>query len=399
MKLPSLLAFLVGTVLGAVGMAWWHQRESGTSSGTMRTAPFGHAPQKIAVATPAKTTALSQAFPSGPLSDLEWWEAVQRGGTARNQALRTKAAEILAMSDPSRRRRQLGALLESYEPGDWRALLDGLVEREKMGGRFDQEYEILMERAVEVDGAIILNRIQEESGAPGRPIHAWQLRCMANWAATNGDAAVAWWNTLPDGKFRDELARHLIEGIGRTDAQAAWKIAQAFDPETRRDIVGELTKSFASTMGLAQTADWIAELKGDDAAAKPVALEELAHFMHQIDFATQGAIVARFADDPLTSRSSAFHHVARVWGEVDPSAAAEWASALPDAARRTALPEVVRQWGFKDPDAAGQWLATHRDHPEQRELVSQFLDTLSSHEISSLPLWRERLQTEPSVGF
>jgi hypothetical protein len=330
---------------------------------------------------------------------LAWWEALQKGGEARRRALHAKAAEILALTDPPRRRRQLGALLESYQPGDWRALLDGLVEREKVGGRFDQEYEILMERAAEVDGAIILERIRTESGAPGRPIHAWQLRCMANWAAADGPAAVAWWNSLPEGRFRDELGGYVIRGMGRNDAPAAWDIAQAFDPATRVSFAGDLARSLASAKGVDQAADWIAGLDGDNAAAKPAALDELAQFMHQIDFAKQGAIVARFADDPQVGDSAAFHHVARVWGEVDPSAAADWATALPDRARSLALPEVIRQWGARDPEVAGQWLAVHRDHPDFQPLVAEFLNTLAAHETPSMPDWRARLQVQEDATF
>lgn len=119
---------------------------------------------------------VTQIFRTGPLADETFWAAMGKGPEERRAALKRKTAEILASPQLGMRRRWFMAMLENYQSGDLAAVHGGMIEQELLGGRFNKEYEQMMERASEVDGAVVLGEIKKESGGPGRSTNPWQAK-------------------------------------------------------------------------------------------------------------------------------------------------------------------------------------------------------------------------------
>lgn len=115
-------------------------------------------------------TGIRDFFPQGPLSEEAFWNALPQGG-ARAAAPREKASEILASPRLYSRRRWFAAMLEHYQSGDLEAIHGGMMAQEKLGGRFNKEYERMMERAAEVEGAVVMDIVRGENGKPGSPVH------------------------------------------------------------------------------------------------------------------------------------------------------------------------------------------------------------------------------------
>ncbi|MES2709429.1 MAG: hypothetical protein V4726_22715 [Verrucomicrobiota bacterium] len=282
-------------------------------------------------------------------------------------------------------------MLENYQPGDLEAIHQGMMTQEKLGGRFNKEYEQMMERAAEIEGAVVMNIIKKESGKPGAPVHEWQARCMADWSSVDKSGAVEWWNALPDGNLRDHLAGSLIEGIAGSSAQDAWSAAMMFDPSQRANVAPELVKAFARERGLEGGVEWLASLGPEDAGAKSRALEELADYMHHIEPGRQGALIERFAGEEWAGNCPAFRRVARSWASRDAEAAAAWAGALPEASRQQALPEVIKNWAGRESAAAGAWLETQVNAPDFPGLSATFLQQLQNQQSADYAAWNSRL--------
>jgi hypothetical protein len=342
----------------------------------------------------AKAKRIGPAFPAfqeGPLSDATFWEAMKKSPEERRSALRSKTAEILASPQLSKRRRWFAAMLENYQSGDLDSVHRGMIDNELKGGRFNEEYEQMMERAAEVDGHRVLNEIQKESGAPGKNTNPWQARCMADWSGSNTDDAVKWWNELPDGHFRDFLSAPLVEGIARTDPARAWAAAQSFEPGQRADFASRLVVAFAKQQGPEASVAWVKSLGPEESQSKARALEELADHMHNMDCKQQAALFAQFTTEPWASNTAAFTTLGTYWAMRDGKQAAAWADALPPQVRQQTLPRVLTRWASIDPNKAGAWVESQRATEDYAAKAQVFLDLLRSRQSGDLQSWQTRL--------
>lgn len=374
-----------GAVLTWAGLKLIPLGNSSTEGALKSHARFGSA----AVRQPGSGT--REFFPQGPLADDSFWSALPQGGAARAAALRGKVSEILASPRLYSRRRWFAAMLEHYQEGDLEAIHEGMMAQEKLGGRFNKEYEQMMERAAEVEGAVVMEIVRKENSKAGSPVHEWHARCMADWSSSDKAGAVAWWNALPDGNLRDSLAGPLIEGIATSSPQDAWNAALLFDPAQRANVAPELVKAFARDRGLEGSMEWVASLGPEDAPAKSRALEELADHMHHIDYGRQAALMERFAAEPWAEGCPAFRRIARAWATRDVEAAAAWAEKLPAATRGQALPEVVKRWADTESAAAGAWLEAQTNSPDFSNLRAIFLQQLQNQQSPELSAWNARL--------
>jgi hypothetical protein len=241
-------------------MAWRQVPIGGMNAGQQRavTTDMGKGSSSTMTNSGVGAPSVTQIFRKGPLADDAFWAAMGKGPEERRAALQRKTAEILSSPHLSMRRRWFLALLENYRSGDLAAVHAGMIEQEMLGGRFNKEYEEMMERASEVDGALVLGKIKKESGGPGRSTFSWQAKCMASWSGVDADKATAWWNDLPDGHLRDFLATPLIEGLARENPDKAWQAAQMFDPAKRADFAARLVVAFAKDKGPEAGVAWVA---------------------------------------------------------------------------------------------------------------------------------------------
>lgn len=390
MRIFPSISFGLGLVVG--GAIMWTVGKSSQEVGVQPGGQLKVVSEESATRKPQShdipTTA--DIFPTGPLADQAFWKALGQGGAVRAAALKDKVAEILSSPLRYSRRRWFAALLENYQAGDLPAIHDGMIAQEKVGGRFNKEYEQMMERGAEVEGEVVLNLIKKESGKNGAPTHDWQARCMADWSASDKAGAVAWWNELPDGSLREFLAGSLIEGIASNSPQDAWAAALLFDPNQRANVAPSLVKEFARERGLEGSFQWLAGLGPEEAGAKSNALVEMVDYMHNIDFARQSKLLEPFAGENWAANCPAFRRMARNWAQANGEAAAAWAGSLPEASRQQALPEVIKKWASKETASAGEWIEGQKDAADFANLAGTFLQQLRNDQSPLFAEWSAR---------
>jgi hypothetical protein len=319
--------------------------------------------------------------------------ALNKSPEERRSALQRKTGEILSSPRLAMRRRWFIAMLENYQSGDLAAIRAGMIDQEHLGGRFNKEYEDMMERASEEDGAVVFDRINRESGGPGRSTHSWQARCMANWSGAESDKATAWWNNLPDGHLRDFLATPLIEGLAAVNADKAWQAAQLFDPEKRAECAARLATAFAKERGPEASVAWVAGLGPEESQSKANALTELADHMHNMSHEKQAELFGQFASEPWAANTSAFATLGTYWVMKDANTAVAWADSLPENVRKQALPAVIARWTANQEDQAGAWIESQRNTPDFTMKSQVFLQQLRQKQSPAFVDWSKRLGT------
>ena len=342
-------------------------------------------------AIPAAAPSVTQIFHDGPLADEAFWAALGKSPEARRAAFQRKTGEILSSPRLAMRRRWFIAMLENYQSGDLAAIHAGMIDQERLGGRFNKEYEDMMERASEVDGDVVLDKINRESGGPGRSTHSWQARCMASWSGAESDKATAWWNNLPDGHLRDFLATPLIEGLAAVNAEKAWQAAQLFDPGKRAEFAARLATAFAKERGPEASVAWVAGLGPEESQSKANALTEMADHMHNMSHQKQAELFGQFASEPWAANTSAFATLGTYWVMKDANTAVAWADNLPENARKQALPAVIARWTANQEDQAGAWIESQRNTPDFAMKSQVFLQQLRQKQSPAYVDWTKRL--------
>ena len=203
-------------------------------------------------------------------------------------------------------------------------------------------------------------------------------KLIGDLAATDPSAALARWQTLPDGSVKNLAAGNLAQNWAKTDPAAAARWYAARLPATPPD-----ERLFLSiTSSLLRSHSGSGELRGKDDS-----------------------------EEKLTERRT-FISTTRAWAQKEPVAALHWAETLPDAAQRQlaiavigtadnrppenqadllaqiqspsvrleSLGEHFQHWLQKDPPAARAWLDTHDAlSPEQTaRLLKQAEDNARS---------------------
>ena len=374
-------------------MAWRQVSTGSVNAGQQKTAVEhgGEISTSTRANGGASAPSVTQIFRTGPLADDSFWAAMGKGPEERRAALQRKTAEILSSPQLGMRRRWFMALLENYQSGDLAAVHAGMIEQEMLGGRFNKEYEEMMQRASEVDGAYVLGKIKKESGGPGRSTFSWQAKCMASWSGVDADKATAWWNDLPDGHFRDFLATPLIEGLARENPEKAWLAAMLFDPGKRAEFAATLVTALGKAKGPEGGAAWIASLGPEDAEAKARALSQWADDLHNVSNQKQADLMAQFAAEPWAANTSAFATMGTYWVMRDANSAIAWADALPEVTRKQTLSAVIKRWTFTQEDKAGAWVESQKGAPDFGMKSSAFLEQLRQKQSPALNDWSNRL--------
>ena len=226
---------------------------------------------------------------------------------------------------------------------------------------------------------------------------------LAGWAASNPDAALAYFNGLePDAQNGSGMKWGAVYGLIDADPNLAVRFAmdrqQAGDKEASR-LMDLVTRQVIKKGDPAEAANWATALPSgemQDAAIRrvaeeyaeddPVAAVDWANTLPQGNgknramresFSEWARDNPQAAADRLGSMSASperdsatYGYATRVAWE-NPAAAVEWANTISDeGTRANALMETGRAYFRKDPEAAKQWLSNSGLNAEQQKRVT-----------------------------
>lgn len=165
-------------------------------------------------------------------------------------------------------------------------------------------------------------------------------RSMAAWATKEPAKAVAWFNDLPDGKFRDEMAFWVVDGLCQRDPEEGARFYAGLPIEIQRDKLINMLWLQTHFSGAQGAQKWFTD------HVEPANLPE-------------GANEEEFD----AFRRTAFAQVSRRLAESSPADAAAWVSSKKGSPLYS--PEVVnavgQMWARTKPSEAKAWMEAHAD--------------------------------------
>lgn len=276
----------------------------------------------------------------------------------------------------------------------------------------------------------------------------------ATWSKTDPFAALAWAETLPAGRTRDNAQMAVLAGVSELPPDEAQRlIASASSENVRKEFAEQFAKRLAQT-DVNQALSWAEALPSglarsealnsvvqhwsveDPAAAARYASthanskEGLNIFAHaysqwvqsdpeaafaygqtlprgkQRDAAAATAVNAMRDEDPqkavawyrniedATAAKSIAEGLLGSLVKTDPATAMQFASEIPADAQPKAYQNLVRNWAFSEPEKAGQWVNT-LPHGEARDsAVVAYVSVIDGMDAGSAAKWANTI-TDP----
>ncbi len=178
-------------------------------------------------------------------------------------------------------------------------------------------------------------------------------QALRNWTQSDAKEALAWANTLPDGKLKDRALSTVIVSMADSDPRGAAKMLPTLSASARDDAAGNLAARWATNDPNA-AAQWAASLPEGDSRSK--ATRNIVATWADRDLAKTAAWVEKLPAG--ISRDSAVGEFARQVTDKDPAGAAAWAGTIYDAAQReNAMERIYRHWSRTDQQGAINFIA------------------------------------------
>lgn len=194
-----------------------------------------------------------------------------------------------------------------------------------------------------------------------------------------------------DDAQKESFRASAIQRIAGSDIAKAVDMAAAIrDEKARASFLGSLVETWARTDLDAALA--YVEGKGNDPALKNV-MGRLALSVAETDLTKAKGMVEGMADGP--ERKNAMASLARLWGAVDPSAAASWLFSGTSGGVESAdtMNELLRDWMWKDDDSKKScvaWIVSKgMNYPP--EVLKMFVERLTRADINAASEYAARL--------
>ena len=213
-------------------------------------------------------------------------------------------------------------------------------------------------------------------------------------ARQDPEGALAWLETLDiaNEEARVGTTAAMLDGWAQGDPEAAGTYALSLDDaDQRRDAIVSLARGWSQNdPGSARA--WIDAL--EDPQLRHQALGSHIESVAALDPAGAAEIFteisAGLADgDPPNQLRNSVKQIASHWAQVDPQAAAEWASTLPpethDPGKTFSL--IVQTWAEYEPREASEWLSTLDEGPERDGSVFTLVSTIAPHDPEGAFAW------------
>jgi hypothetical protein len=202
----------------------------------------------------------------------------------------------------------------------------------------------------------------------------------ASWASMDGDASLAWVQSLPNSNGKQSALASIAEEIVRSNPLQAFTIAQLL-PEgyTRENLQKNLVLQSIAYGQSDQAVAWVQNLP--DGAMRdrllPDVLDGLAK-QSPVDAARLAALLP----GGLTQNAAIMNIVAQ-WSSSAPQAAADWIAMFPEGdVRNNAIQSLVGQWTMQDSAAPGKWLLSLPDSLEKQDALGSYVSQLCAYEPS-----------------
>jgi len=226
--------------------------------------------------------------------------------------------------------------LKEMTPENALTMWDAWQARLKEGYAVAWEDEIFCMRLGQVMGAEALERIQ-----PANPDAASTIpmaRIMAGWACSDPSAALAWFDKLPAGKFRDEMAYWVVDGLMWKDTAKGAEFYSTLPADLQNQRIGNMLWLQSHAGGTRKAAEWF-----DSFAAQPL----------------------KDGDPPQAYNQS----------------------------RRWAVQELTGRLLRQDIPAAAVWLENHAGQPWlPQETIAQVYEQLAVSDRASAEAWKQRME-------
>jgi hypothetical protein len=205
-------------------------------------------------------------------------------------------------------------------------------ELRKSGHSVDYEENFIYWRLGEIAGRATLDEMKPSD--PNSPVTGGLTRTMAAWAATAPVEATAWFNALPDGRFRDDMAFWVVDGVSQGNTNAGAKYFAGLPLDFQSKFLGNMLWLQSHNEGNAGTAAWFEQHVVTASIPEGNSAEEFASYRKQ----AFGEVVHRLTDE-------------------DPAKAAQWIETHQDPAyfNPREADRVYRHWQKQDPAAADAW--------------------------------------------
>lgn len=181
------------------------------------------------------------------------------------------------------------------------------------------------------------------------------------WAENDFQAAMAWVNSLPQGREKQFALSGIINSVADKDPDRALKMLMA-SPRADGPYSGSSSQVF---MVLAQR-------NPVDAARKAASLPA-------------GQL-----------RSSAFSTIAMQWAAIDPKAAAAWAQTLSGQAQNQTLGSIASQWARNDPKAAADFAQSLESDSARKSMTGDVARTWAQSDAEAAVAWAQSLPNDES---
>lgn len=328
----------------------------------------------------------------------EWAERALPPEEARQQI-----HEALSAPNDFQRRRRFYEVLAGLSPENWEDVLQSfIVQTTQEGRKHDHEWHATLVRIGEVAGRQALERFLKSHGAnPGSHEVA---QCLKGWAATDPQAARAWYEQEADGPRKQFLGGYLVDGLVQSDPQKAAEFVAKLGGGTAGAQASGLVDGIIQTGGLAAATRVFDTMRKDAATSGDPSFAEA--YFHQL---TERIFYANWVGktperacqwvaDPANAAfvtPDLIAHGARDYAERNPQAALAWVEAIGATQEIATVPAVHRlteQWANKDLPGLGQWLEANREHPFHDPMASSMVYRLAQSDPATAREWLGTIQ-------
>ena len=345
----------------------------------------------------AAATAINDPVTSKLMRDLAEIKAAAVPGQV-NQALINACRNVLNDSNPRRRDRNYGLLLELMRPEDASTLHELFLELHAQGRTF-AEYGNFATRWGEVDPEGALDYLTNERffWLPPRDFSS----VVRGWGVTDPLAAMKWIDDHPDvsGTMGGHVA--VLEGWVREDPTAAlkWLSSQgaAMDPSEyiNASRVAFLEQVQGPNAGLDAAISWITSLQDDglDAYAARIAWDSSQWCMGELNYESAAKVWSQVGDKPWIGFDQ-FRNFSESIGRsrTADQGSAGFLKALGATWSEQKITDRFAEWTEQDPAATSEWLANAPDTKVTQAAISGMIRSLQETDPDAAAQWRERLK-------
>lgn len=198
------------------------------------------------------------------------------------------------------------------------------------------------------------------------------------WAESDPKAALAWVNSLPEGRAKETAEAAIAHSMAQNDpAAAAETFATDIQAGGNAAVVITIADIWASS-DPASTAGWIADMP--EGPGKLEAAATLATVWAANDISSAVEWSAGINDADL--RRQVISNIGTTWGAIEPGAALEWLGGLPGDLASDGITGAMYSWAGTDPVGLREWIDSAAGDPLVDQARLSLGDVLSQ---SALP--------------